>query len=265
MTERNRALFVVSTGRCGTQWLADALSRRLGDRAVVAHEPLDHDYAPREMLGAGDPHRLDSNLAEPILDHVDFIEEVLESKPYIECGHPSWSSIPYLLRRFEGRVKVVHLVRHPVPTALSWLTHLAYCRPAPHLAEKVLLSPFDEGVRFPSYRQRWDSMTPYEKSLYYWLEVNALACALPEALRIRYEELFEASTLDRFLAFAGLGGADGAIAPERLVDRFRYLTPLWFAPHLIEEHAEVMSLATRLGYDPLGFDEGELIQRYRTI
>ena len=267
MTEPNRALFVISTGRCGTQWLADVLARRLGDRAVVAHEPLDHDYAPREMLGAGDPERLDPDLAEPILDHVEFIDEVLKSKPYIECGHPSWSSIPYLLRRFEGRAKVVHLTRHPVPTALSWLTHLAYCPPAaPHLSEKVLLSPFDEGVRFSSYRQRWGEMTPYEKALFYWLEVNALACELPDALRIRYEELHEPGTIDRILAFAGLDPAEGeddSTAPARVVDRFRYMTPFWFDPRLIERHEEVVRLATRMSYDPFAFDEAALIRRYR--
>src|SRR5438045_168084 len=169
----NDALFVVSTGRCGTQWLANIVARRFGDRAVVTHEPLEHDYPTRAMLAARDPHRLDADLAEPLVAHIAFIEETLASKPYIECGHPSWSTIPYLVERFRGRVKVVHLVRHPVETAYSWLTQFAYCPPrVPHLAEKILVSPFDDGVRHPSYRERWPSMTPYEKALYYWLEVN---------------------------------------------------------------------------------------------
>jgi hypothetical protein len=261
------ALFVLSTGRCGTQWLADALACRLGDDAVVTHEPLDNDYAPREMLGAGDPKDLDDELAEPLLDHIDFIEEVLQTRPYIECGHPSWSSIPYLMRRFEGRVSVVHLVRHPVQTAFSWLTHLAYCPPlAPHLREKVLLSPFDEGVRFPSYRNRWSALTPYEKALYYWLEVNALGLEIA-SLRVRYEDLFDPRTLDHILTFAGLAASAGSAAtdPQQVVDRFHHVSPNWFNPYLIERHPEVIDLATRMSYEPLVFDEVALKRRYRVI
>lgn len=264
---KNHALFVLSTGRCGTQWLADAIARRLGDNVVVTHEPLDNDYAPRAMLSARDPENLDEDAAEPLLDHVDFIEEVLQSRPYVECGHPCWSSIPYLMRRFEGRVRVVHLVRHPVQTAFSWLTHLAYCPPpAPHMREKILLSPFDEGVRFASYRDRWSALTPYEKALYYWLEVNTLGCEVA-SFRVRYEDLFEPQTLDRIIAFADItSAAAGKMrSPQQIVDRFHHVSPNWFDPYLIERHPDVLDLATRMGYEPLVFDEAALRRRYRMI
>src|SRR4051795_10208585 len=140
----SEALFVLSTGRCGTQWLASLFERGGGDRADVRHEPLGSDYAARQMLAAGDPARLGSELAGPILAHIEEIERVLETSSYIECGHPAWSTVPYLIRRFPGRIRIVHLVRHPIPTAWSWVTQLAYCPPmAPHFPEKVLLSPFD--------------------------------------------------------------------------------------------------------------------------
>jgi len=88
----NHATFVLSTGRCGTQWLADSLSAIWGDAVEVTHEPLHIDYAAREMLGAGDPSHLPAVLAEPILKHMEMIEEALASQRYFECGHPSWSS-----------------------------------------------------------------------------------------------------------------------------------------------------------------------------
>jgi len=268
----NDALFVVSTGRCGTQWLAAALERSFGDGAVIEHEPLDHDYAMRAMLAARDPRRLEEDRAEPLLDHIARIEEVLQSKPYIECGHPSWSTIPYLVERFAGRVKLVHLVRHPVPTALSWVSHYAYCPPeAPHLPEKVLVSPFDEGVRHPSYRERWPSMTPYEKSLYYWLEVNSLAVEMTErrdvpSLTIRYEDLFAGDALDRFLIFANapLENRDRAAEREH-VDRFHYFCPIWTDLGAIATHPEVLSLAEKLGYDAMEFDEEQLRRRYANL
>jgi len=261
-------LFVFSTGRCGTQWLADLLARAYGDRALVAHEPIDSDYASREMLGVAAPHELDPELAEPILEHVASIEETLATRAYIECGHPLWSSLPYLLTRFP-RARVVHLVRHPVPTALSWITQSVYTPPlAPHWPEKILLSPFDAGVRFVEYRERWNSLTPYEKALYYWLEVNALGLRLQKSagvpwLRLRFEDLVRGEGLESLLAFAG---AESALVErdegESEVDAFHFVTTFWSDPRLIERHPEVLAVARALGYDPLAFDEARLRERY---
>jgi hypothetical protein len=263
MTE---ALFVLSTGRCGTQWLAEALRGIAGDRAVVTHEPLGNDYAPREALGAGRPEALDPVLAEPVLQHLESIEQTLRDRNYIECGHPLWSTLPYLLERFAGRVRVLHLVRHPVPVALSWLTQNAFIPPlGPHLSEKVLLSPFDKGVRFPAFGERWGSLTPYEKALYYWTEVNALGLDLEGRtsapwLRVRFEDLFGGGAMKTIAGFAGL---DGPVAtPANTVDEYPFVTRSWVDPGLIAGHAEVVSVAEQLGYDPMAFDENRLRLRY---
>src|SRR5437016_1292105 len=105
------------------------------------------------MLAAKSPENLEPALARKLLDHAAEIEQTLAAQTYIECGHPLWSSLPYLLERFAGRVRVVHLVRHPVPTSWSWLTQRAYCSPlAPHLQERILLSPFDQGIQFLSFQ-----------------------------------------------------------------------------------------------------------------
>lgn len=263
---KHGALFVLSTGRCGTQWLAEALRGIAGDRALVAHEPLDNDYAPREILGAGRPEALDPDLAEPVLEHLEAVEATLRDRNYIECGHPLWSTLPYLLERFAGRVRVVHLVRHPVPVAISWLTMTAYIPPlAPHLREKVLLSPFDDGVRFPAFRERWSSLTPYEKALYYWAEVNALGLDLEKSqdvpwLRVRFEDLFRVETMEAVASFAGLEGP--VTIPSDTVDDYRFLTRAWTDPRRIANHAEVVSVADQLGYDPMAFDENRLRLRY---
>jgi len=261
------ALFVLSTGRCGTQWLADVLASALGERAEVAHEPLGDDYAPQEMLGAGDdPAAVDSELAAFIDEHVADVERILATRDYVECGHPLWSSLPYLLRRFAGRARVIHLVRHPVPTAISWLTHTAYVPPfGTHLSEKVPLSPFDAGVHFTSYRDRWPSLAPYEKALFYWAEVNAFGLRLESEagvpwLRVRFEDLVRGEALPQLLAFAGAERRD--VALPGTVDQFRYGTDVWSDPRLIERHPEVLDVARTLGYDPLAFDADALQRRY---
>jgi hypothetical protein len=264
----NEALFVLSTGRCGTQWLADTLRRILGYRAVVAHEPLDNDYQPRAMLGVRDVSQLDPELAAPIHELVAGIEAALRERPYVECGHPSWSTLPYLLDRFAGRVRVIHLVRHPVPTAWSWVTMGAYCAPmAPHLQQKVLLSPFDEGIRFPTYRERWASLNPYEKTLFYWAEVTAFALELEQRtgapwLRVRFEDLFEDCTLRRILDFAGWGALDASHADQRTVDEYHAVTPFWCDSALVSRQPEVLATANALAYDPMAIDESKLRRRY---
>ncbi|HEV7424964.1 MAG TPA: hypothetical protein VGQ46_01255 [Thermoanaerobaculia bacterium] len=263
------ALFVLSTGRCGTQWLASLFERAGGDLADVRHEPLGSDYAARQMLAAGDPARLDSELAEPILAHIDEIERVLDTRSYIECGHPAWSTMPYLISRFPSRLRVVHLVRHPVPTAWSWVTQLAYCPPmAPHFPEKVLLSPFDEGPRLQSFRDRWQGMNAYEKALYYWAEVNAFALKIEREtdvpwMRLRFEDLARQEEIERLIDFAGL---DAATAFEAsgigVIDEYRAHAPFWCDSGLIRRHPEVVAVAEGFGYDPADFDDTKLRRRY---
>ena len=51
----HQATFVLSTGRCGTQWLAEALGRVFEGRLRVEHEPLHLGYLPRERLAGATP------------------------------------------------------------------------------------------------------------------------------------------------------------------------------------------------------------------
>ncbi|HTL97708.1 MAG TPA: hypothetical protein VL181_02785 [Holophagaceae bacterium] len=253
------ATFVLSTGRCGTQWLAWHLSRLMGPDARVEHEPLHLAYQPRRLLGASDPSALGPESAEPVLRHVASIEAQLERGPYVETGHPSWSALPYLAERLRGRLRVVHLPRHPLPTALSWTTHMAYQPPLlPHLQEKVLLSPFDAGVAFPEYQASWGSLTPFEKCLYYWAEVQAFALRQQRALglpwlRLPYEALFEGGGLDDLHAFLRLPVLADDDRAER-VDAHQHPAPGVPDFSLIARHPRVLEVAAELGYGPAKAD-----------
>jgi hypothetical protein len=163
----------------------------------------------------------------------------------------------------------VHLVRHPVPTAWSWVTQLAYCPPlAPHFPEKVLLSPFDEGVCFESFRDRWAGMNPYEKALYYWAEVNAFGLAMEREssvpwMRIRFEDLQRQDELARLIDFAGLDAAAvSETAGIGVVDDHHAHAPFWCDSGLIRRYPEIVALAEDFGYDPLDFDDAKLRRRY---
>lgn len=265
------ATFVLSTGRCGTQWIAAALESAFGTRARVEHEPLHDKYRPRQMLSLNDPAKLDARSARAVLGHVEAIERELEHRDYMETGHPCWSSLPWLTARFAGRVRVVHLVRHPVPTACSWLSHGAFVPPIlPHLPAHELLLPTDVGVSFSEYRDTWPTLSPLEKGLFYWAEVNAFGLRLERAsttpwLRLRYEDLFDprSDALARLLVFLHLPAETiHQIDRGERVDQFHYHLAQWPEPELVARHPCVLAVAAALGYDPTNFAVGDLRTRF---
>ncbi|MDB6074956.1 MAG: hypothetical protein JWO89_2596 [Verrucomicrobiaceae bacterium] len=261
------ATFVLSTGRCGTQWLAHHLAGIGVPGLTVEHEPLSNSYQPRLMLGAKDPANLDPQLAAPILAHADRIEQALETGDYIECGHPCWSTLPYFAKRFAGRMRIIHLVRHPVPTACSWLTHQAYCTPLlPHLPAKVLLSPFDAGVRFLEYCETWPELNPYEKALYYWTEINAAGLEWEQSLgvpwlRVTYEDVFGGQGLPALHDFLGIEAGTPAKTGLR-VDQFYYISAGLYDWQGIANHPHTLQVCQQLDYDPMSVNGQALQQRY---
>lgn len=241
--------FVLSTGRCGTQSLAAWLSSTGDDDLVVTHEPLPVEYQSRRR-NTRDVN--DDGLPEEVLAHLAAIEKLTQTQRYVECGFPSWSTIPYLLRRFAGRIRIVQMVRHPVPVALSWITHGAYCPPLlKHGSERILLSPFDRAARHRQYRDRWAMLSPHEKVLYYWLEVHGLGAELQRSsgvpwLTVRFEDFVSGHALERMADFIGVSAPTQQIPPN--VDRHRFYSDLPWDRERLGEHPEVLALMERLGY-----------------
>lgn len=264
-----RATFFLSTGRCGTQWLAASLRAAFGDRARVEHEPLGDRYRPRRMLGAGELARLPPADAARIEAHVAEIERTLARQDYVETGYPCWSTLPYLVRRLAGRIRIVHLVRHPVPLAYSWQSHGAYVPPLlPHLPTRVLLQPTDAGTVFPEYVERWATLHPFECGLYFWAEVHSFglrlaACGGVPWLRLQFEELFCRSTLERLCGFLEWPYRELLDrATNDLVDEHHFQLADWIEPTVVARHPRVCEVAAQLGYDPTAFDDEALRRRY---
>lgn len=262
------ATFVFSTGRCGTQWLAKNLADHYGDLLTVAHEPYRHEYCPRQLLRIADPTRWP---ILPLLDrHIAAIERELERRPYVECGWQCYGPLPYFARRLAGRVQVVHLVRHPVPTAASLATHLHYHPRREDLTRKVSPMPCDAGVAMPEYQTRWATMSRFEKCLYFWAEINLLGLRLERQLgvpwlRLRSEDLFCGDGLDRLLAFLDLPRREAILAARsRPQDSYAQGTRVKLESDLesIGSHPRIVALARTLGYDAFDFDRARLSARY---
>jgi hypothetical protein len=210
----------------------------------------------------------DAATSARIAAHADVVRRHLESRNYVECGHTRWSTIPWLCRQFAGRLRIVHLSR-PAPTALSWLTHQVYQQPLlPHLSERVLLSPFDDGVAFAEYRERWATLTPFEKCLYYWAEVHTFGLTQRDRLGTPWLHLALPGPLrragDHSLACVSWASNRRGVPLDDIdrIDRFRYAMIEWPDVHLVSSHSRVLKVAGALGYDASDIDAALLRRRY---
>jgi hypothetical protein len=259
----------LSTGRCATQWLAATL-RELHPEVRSEHEPIGPLYAPRRHFRCyREPQRV---LDEPaVAEHLAGV--LVEPLPYLETGWPLFPALPHLAAVIPARLRVVHLTRHPVPTALSHLAHNSYAGSPRQDAFTRLatLGPGDPRVFQPRYASRWEALTPYEKCLFWWTEVNLFglefASRFPDIplLRIQSEALLAPASEDlpRMLDFAGIAFDERwAEALGTPVDRWRHHTEQDVDPALVRDHPRTVETAARLGYDALEFDRAALRSRY---
>jgi hypothetical protein len=266
--ERPHVVVIISTGRCGTQWLTAGL-RELHPGVAVEHEPLGPLYKPRRYLRHPDPL---SVLGEPeVATH--FARVAMLAVPYIETGWPLFGAVPAFASRFGARLRIVHLTRHPVPTALSHLAHSSYAGSprADAYTRWATLGPRDARVLQRGYDVTWDRLTPYEKCLFWWTEVHAYALELHTRLAdvpwltVASESMLagDEAVLRRLVRFLGLEW-DERWLPRvgRVVDRWHHHTAQDVDPLVVERHHLTCLVAKRLGYDPLGVDAGALSARY---
>jgi Sulfotransferase domain len=262
------AVFVLSTGRCGTQWLHDSLSKLYADQAEVTHEPIRTAYQPRRFFRA-DQHQL-CNLStiREVTNHVASIRETLKTKTYIETGWAHFAALPWLYEALEGRMRVVQLYRNPIATSFSLTTQKLYERD--DWIKLSALNPQDPGVMQTHLQKRWRHMSDYEKCLFYWTEIHLYGQELQQAHptwqwhALRFEDLFGSDifALRRLLEFCGLPYRV-QIAQLRKQTKDNYVRKTmpqdWRA---IEQYAVTCELAESLGYDINETSSEKIASRY---
>jgi hypothetical protein len=262
--------FCLSTGRSGTQWLAAALEKFYPDVTSATHEPVGVLYHPRRFLRTrGVMHEMPQ--IPGVREHIVRIQKLALEKPYIETGWPCFAAVPFLAQVFGKNLRLIHIVRHPVKAALSMQTHGYYQGGEDTRSQLAQLTPFDPGILQSNYARSWEKMTPYEKCLFHWTEINLYAeelfRAYPEVpqLRILSEDLFspECSGLKKLLEFLSLPLRSEICAFARTrVDRFRMKTSLNVDWEAVFRHPETVALAGRLGYRFDELDTRALRSRY---
>ncbi|MBV9800869.1 MAG: hypothetical protein JO039_22670 [Solirubrobacterales bacterium] len=260
----------LSTGRCGTQWLAaglDALYPAIG----VEHEPIGPLYRPRRYFRRYDDP--DAMLEVPeVAAHLRRIERA--RRPYIETGWPLFAALPLLAARLPDRLRIVHLTRHPVPSALSHLAHKSYAdspRDDPY-TRLATLGPSDPRVFQSHYADVWDRFSPYEKCLFWWTEVHRFGLELPAkiapvpVLRIKSEEILSGKreAMGPLLEFMQLPWDERWRAHAgRVVDRWHHHSDEPVDPLDVHRHPGTVEVAGELGYDLDDLDLPALRARYR--
>ena len=266
------ALFIYSTGRCGTQALARYFAANLGERAVVEHEPLGARWAPRIALRHPNLPSLRRKLPE-VDRHLDRIARTLaDGLDYVETGWPAFAWYPYLKSLMGADFRWVHLVRNPLYVAGSLVTRGCYDprRAQPEYAALAQLVPTDHGVSCHDLAVEWRKLSQYEKCLFQWLEINRYAVELGDTVGLepiafaRFEDIFgsSATPLRELYLAAGLGKP----CIDR-VERFdRYQTSTLACPSVTSSHLrqDVEDLALALHYErrEVDFDEvGPAVRR----
>jgi hypothetical protein len=265
---------VLSTGRCGTQWLTQTIADLYGDRVRVEHEPIGPLYSPRRFFRSyGEPAAV---LAVPeVRAHVERVAAPSD-RQYVETGWPLFAALPLYASMFGSELRVVHLTRHPVPSALSHLAHSSYAGSPRDDAYTRLatLGPSDPRVFQPAYAARWDELTAYEKCLFWVTEVGMFGLEFEERfpnvpfLRIKSERMLDGDreTLRALVKHVGLDWDERWVerATEQ-VDRWNHRTDIEIDPLAIERHPAALATAERLGYCGTDVDLEALRDRYRGI
>lgn len=260
----------LSTGRCGTQWLTAGLAELHPD-VTAQHEPIGPLYKPRRFFRGYDDVEAPLEVPE-VARHLAWMARA--RRPYVETGWPLFPALPLLATRFPERLRIVHLTRHPVPTALSHLAHSSYAgSPRDDAYTRwATLGPCDPGVFQPHYAGGWNFLSPYEKCLFWWTEVHLYGLELPGRfpeipfMRIASERLLagERPELERLLRFMDLPWRDGWLDhANRVVDRWHHHTDRETDPLEALRHPATVRTATRLGYDVTDLDVDALEGRYR--
>lgn len=265
-----QAIFFLSTGRCATQFFADKLAKHFGDLARVEHEPFQKHYQPRHYFSThnkGEPVRTCSKIKQ----HLASIEETLGERCYIETGWPAYGLLPHLIEHFAGRIKIVHLYRHPLRVAASLSTHQVYSHD--RWAEKMSIAPTDHGVVQPHLAgDEWNEMDEFCRCLFWWTEINHFALRLRDEwedlpwLSLRFEDVFStggSEALSELIDFLGFPQREAFLdSTTEKVDRYSKKTLEKIDITQIRRFDESMRIMSQLGYSLDEITEEEIHRRH---
>lgn len=245
-----RAIFILSTGRCSTQYLAQLLA--LGTpKAVVVHEGAGSNYVPTQVFRQNS-HAAVVEKIPPLRRHFGEIDAVLAGgKSFIDTGWPSYAWGPYLSQRFGTAFRFAHLLRNPFASAASLSTHMLLDDLEAKLSKFGVMRPQHPQARFAEFGAQYPDFSRYERGLYHWLEVNTYLLeqhTKPGFLGLyRYEDMYSGKAPAAKRLWHACGFLPESYQELPPYDRLN-APALRFAPPNPTLVGHVWALAKRLGY-----------------
>ncbi len=193
--------FILSTGRVSTQNIA-VIATKAYPNAVIEHEGLGFKYFPRKVFRR--PKQFATALGHNVLLQRKLIEiedTISEGRSYLDVGWPTYAWIPYLVDRFDGKIRFVHLVRNPFHVAAS-LTTLGLFTPNIQRVRRwvrfAMVHPKGNQINYPELAAAAEEFSPFELNLFHWLELNTFMIEQHYSDGFvgifRFEELYKGET-----------------------------------------------------------------------
>lgn len=256
----NPIVLTISTGRCGTTFLEKSFKLNFGSN----DNWISHEYLKQNITNVGRYHRCYTsdcwNEMEclPIQDLVRNWIEISKVGPVVDFGWTMRSLIPYLYEKIGSQLRVLFIHRHPIEVAASFKLIGSY---SIYNSPQWAITPWHPRAMYPQYQNAWASMTPFDKCLYLWLEVNSFALEISRRypdmhfLEIKSSDLFKNNkTLEEVVRFTGFH-QDGLCLQRSTEKNRRDLFSLERRPikdewkHYRQQHPLVIKFAEDLGYN----------------
>lgn len=208
-------IFVLSTGRVGSQTLAEILS--LSRNVISLHEPSPLLYRmskvayQRKQLGNCD-YILDESFRSLRSDLLS--RALLGGTGYVETS-PQSTFLADVIARVVPGVKFIHLIRHPAEVIRSAMRRGWYVG---HPCDETRIIPHED----LDMAHRWKLMTPFQKNAWLWNETNQWIVDFSRGnlndrfFTLRSEDLYagKANILASLFRFVG-----STMPDERMIDR----------------------------------------------
>lgn len=266
-------VLAISTGRCGTSFLADTFKETYHDHTSwISHEYLRSDVThPAAFFRCYSP-ACHKKMANSTIDQL-LLEwgRAAQRGPVVDFGWNMRSLVPYFSAMLGDQLRTLFIHRHPVFTAASMEINGFY---SIYKSPSNMLEPSHPRALHPQFGTRWASMTPFEKCLYNWLETNSYAIEVSKRfpamrfLEVRSRNVFRSDEeLARIARFAGFPNPTEGFCrstkknPADIVSlESRPIKNEW---RRYRRHPEVIELAVQMGYN---MDEefiGQSIGKYQ--
>ncbi len=168
-------VFVLSTGRVGTQTLAALCG--LSENVRAHHEPEPRLFALGKLAhAAGSSAASDGTLLEGFrLARAALLEEARSSgRGYVETS-PQVTFLARVIRELVPDARLIHVVRDPRDVVRSGMRRGWYAG-ARGDESRIVPGPDDP------HAASWEAMSPFEKNLWLWAETNRFILELASGL-----------------------------------------------------------------------------------